>query len=350
MAEAPKAPEGASYENSTLAEVAEFIRDGRTFAVCGHINPDGDCLGSVLAMTALLRSMGKECAPLLANTMPAPRKYAYLAGFDEFKRALHYKKTPDVFISVDTPVVERMGESKPVMNRARKNVSIDHHPGVGIGAMVTHCDTHAASASMIVWELAKELVGEPPVEVAEACFAGLLTDTGRFQFQNTDARCLAAAGEMVAAGTDPARAATEIFQNRPLPAIQLEGRVIERTRLTPGGLVSYSWIDNADYEELGARKEDTEGLVDVLRSVEGVEVAVLIRGRETDVRCSIRAKRDVDVAAIAEGFGGGGHRAAAGFNIECSLAEGIERVAEAMAEVERALLEGKPLPTFGDSE
>ena len=338
MAGAPKAPEGASYENVTLAEIAAVIREGRTFAVCGHINPDGDCLSSVLAMTSLLRAMGRECQPLLANTMPAPRKYAYLAGFDEFKRALHYKKTPDVFISVDTPVVERMGESKPVMNRARTSISIDHHPGVGIGAMLTHCDTGAASASMLVWDLAGELVDEIPVDVADACYAGLLTDTGRFQFQNTDHRCLSCAGEMMDAGADPARAATEIFQNRPLPAIRLEGLVIERIRLTPGGLISYSWIDNADYERLGARKEDTEGLVDVLRAVEGVEVAVLIRGRESDVRCSIRAKRAVDVAAIAERFGGGGHRAAAGFNIECTLEEGIGRVASAMAEVERGLL------------
>lgn len=338
MAEAPRVPEGASYENVTLSEVAGFIRDASTFAVCGHINPDGDCLGSVLAMTALLRSMGKECQPLLANTMPAPRKYSYLAGFDEFKRSLHYKKTPDVFISVDTPVVERMGESKPVMNRARKTVSIDHHPGLGIGADVTHCDIKAASASMLVWDLAVELVGTPPVEVAEACYAGLLTDTGRFQFQNTDHRCLSCAGELMDAGADPARAATEIFQNRPLPAIRLEGRVIDRIELTPGGLISYSWIDNADYEELGAKKEDTEGLVDVIRAVEGIEVAVLIRGREDDVRCSIRAKRDVDVSKIAEGFGGGGHRAAAGFDLDCKLDEGIERVASAMAEVERMLL------------
>ncbi len=338
MAGVPQVPEGASYDNVPLSEIAALIRDARTFAVCGHINPDGDCLSSVLAMTSLLRSMGKECQPLLANTMPAPQKYAYLVGFDEFKRALHYKKTPDVFISVDTPVVERMGESKPVMNRARASVSIDHHPGVGIGAGLTHCDTHAASASMLVWDLAKELVGTPSAEVADACYAGLLTDTGRFQFQNTDHRCLSCAGEMMDAGADPARAATEIFQNRPLPAIQLEGLVIERIKLTPGGLISYSWIDNADYERLGAKKEDTEGLVDVLRAVEGVEVAVLIRGRENDVRCSIRAKRAVDVAVIAERFGGGGHRAAAGFNIECSLAEGIERVASAMAEVERDLL------------
>ena len=324
--------------NATFEEIAEYIADARTFAVCGHVNPDGDSIGSVLGMTHALRALGKEVQPLLANTSKVPLRYHFLEGADGFVFGDRFEDTPDVFIQVDTPNNDRVGFAHEVLVRCPKSVSIDHHPYEGVGAKLELCDPTAASASMLVWEMAKTLLGQPPVEVAEACYTGLISDTGRFQFQNTDARALACAGELVAAGVDPAHIATEVYQNRRPAAVRLEARMVERMSFTEHGLVAYSWIDEPDFDELGAKREDMEGLIDTLRSIEGIEVALLMQGRKKDVRCSIRAKHDVDVSKVAERFGGGGHKAASGFTLEGTLAERREELVAMLAEVEATLM------------
>ena len=326
--------------NATFEEMAECIRDAETFAVCGHVNPDGDSIGSVLGMVHTLRMMGKTATPLLANTSKVPLRYHFLEASDEFEFADRFEGTPDVFIAVDVPNNERLGDANAVLARSRKSIAIDHHPYDGVKSDLLLCDPTAASATMLVWEMARVLVGTPSAEIARACYAGLLTDSGRFQFQNTDARALAAAGEFVAAGADPAIVATEVYQNRRLPSIRLEGRMIERITVVGSRLVAYSWVDEPDFEELGAKREDMEGLVDTIRSIEGIEVALLVQGRKKDVRFSIRAKRGVDVSRIAERFGGGGHRAAAGFTLTGTLAERREDIVALIEGIERELAEG----------
>ena len=324
-----------------MSAIAECISQGETFAVSGHVNPDGDCIASVLAMVGILRQLGKSAVPLLANMAPAPAKYAFLEGHGEFVHASDYDGSPDVFISVDTATVDRMGDSLAVMERAGASISIDHHPGGSVGAGIELVDDTAAAACILVWDLAKALLDVPDASIASACYAGLLTDTGRFQFQNTDARSLTCAGDLVAAGADPAFVATEVYQNRPLPAIQLEGRMISRLELSPHGLIAYAWVDDSDYVELGAKMEDTEGLVDTVRAVAGIEAALLIRGRRTDVRCSIRAKRDLDVSEFARRYGGGGHKAAAGFTLDGLLPDRMGDIIEAIEGFERELLEAR---------
>lgn len=323
--------------NATYEEIASYIEGEESFVVCGHVNPDGDSIGSVVAMVLALRAAGKKAVPLLANTSKVPIRYHFLKASDEFEFADRFEGDPDVFIAVDVPNNERLGDANDVLKRCRKSVSIDHHPYDGVTADLFICDPTAASATMLVWEFAKTLVGQPSVEIAEACYAGLLTDSGRFQFQNTDARALSCAGELVHAGVNPAATATEVFQNRRLASIRLEGRMIERIRLTERGLVAYSWIDESDFDEIGAKREDMEGLVDTVRSIEGIEVAMLIQGRKKDVRCSIRAKRGVDVSKIAERFGGGGHKAASGFTLQGTLEERREELIEVLEGIDREI-------------
>ncbi|MGI6216717.1 MAG: DHH family phosphoesterase [Coriobacteriales bacterium] len=327
-------------QNSTFEEMVEYIKDEQSFAVCGHVNPDGDCIGSVLAMTCALRQAGKNAVPLLANSSPVPAKYGFLDGSEDFMHASHYKEDPDVFISVDTPFGDRMGEGLEVMGRAKKVVQIDHHPGDGVDRGLFHIDTSSASASMLVWEFAVALLGTPDVNIATACYTGLLTDTGRFQFQNTDARALNCASQLVSAGTDPALVATEVYEMRPLPSLQLEGRLISRIEFTSGGRIAWSWVEDADYVELGAKKEDTEGLVDVVRSVEGIDIAVLVRGRSNSVRCSIRAKRDLDVSVIASKFGGGGHKAASGFTVPGTLDKVRDELVDTFERIDKLIVDG----------
>ncbi len=327
--------EGADY-----AAIAQVVRGASTFAVCGHVNPDGDSVGSVLGMVALLRSLGKSVTPLLANASHAPAKYAFLEGHGDFIHATRFSKRVDVFVSVDTPTVERMGDSYEMMRRAATSISLDHHPEAGVGADLWRRDVGSSSASMMVWDLAKELTdGHPGAAVANACYTGIVTDTGCFQFQNSNARALLAASEMVLEGASPAQVCTEVFQSRKVAAIRLEGRIIERLRVSDGGKVAWSWILESDYDELGVAKEDTEGLVDTVRSVKSIEVAILAQSRKNDIRCSIRGKRDFDVSEIAREYGGGGHRAAAGFTLAGTLPAKMSDLSEMVDEID-ARVEG----------
>ncbi len=331
--------------NATFDEILEYIKAEKTFAVCGHVNPDGDSIGSVLGMVALLRQMGKEATPLLSNSAPAPEKYAFLEGYGDFVHAADYKKKPDVFIAVDTPNADRIGSSKELLGKASKTVAIDHHPSEEMPADLCFIDPTAASASILVWEFARLAVEKPSAAVAMACYTGLITDTGRFQFQNTDKRALERASDMVGFGADAAMAATEVYQNRPLGAIELESRLMQRMKVTPGGLISYSWVTDDDYSQTKSKKEDTEGLVDTIRSVCGIEIALLMRGKPDSVRCSIRAKHDIDVSVVAKHFGGGGHKAASGFTVNGSLEKNKSMIIAAMIVLENQIKDG----TFPDA-
>ena len=325
---------------ATLEEIARYFEGCKTVAISGHVNADGDSVGSVLALTSCLRSLGFEVTPLLADPATVPDKYASLEGYGDFAFSGSYVATPDLFISVDTSTEERMGFSLSVMKRSPKSVSIDHHKDSAISAELAHVEADAASACMIVWELAKILCGNPGVAVASACYAGTLTDTGMFQFQNCDGRCMQVVGELVDAGANPYEIASDVYQSKAIGLIKLEGRVAERLALTPQGKIAYSWVTKADFDELGVTKSESEGLVDIVRSAKGIEIALLARDEGEIIRCNIRSKKHLDVSTIAKRFGGGGHVAASGFSLKGDLKELLPIIIEVLVDVEESIATG----------
>ena len=325
---------------ATLEEIARYIDGCKTAAVSGHVNADGDSIGSVLALTCCLRSLGIAVTPLLADDATVPDRYAGFEGYGDFVFSGRYEATPDVFISVDTSTEERMGYSLPVMRRSPKSVSIDHHKDSAISADLTHVEADVASACMLIWELAKVLCGAPSAAVASACYAGTLTDTGMFQFQNCDARCMQAVGEFVDAGANPYEIATDVYQSKTIGLIKLEGRVADRLALTPRGTIAYSWVAKADFDELGVTKSESEGLVDIVRSAKGIEIGILMRDEGGIIRCNIRSKKHLDVSTIAKRFGGGGHVAASGFSLRGELAELLPRIVDVLVEIEDQIASG----------
>ena len=193
-------------------------------------------------------------------------------------------------------------------------------------ADLTYVDPDAAATAMIVWELAALLGARRDAAMATCAYTGLVTDTGRFQYQNTDAAALAAAADMVAAGADPARVARHVYQSRSLASVQLEGAAIGRMRLSAGGSVALSWVTKEDFARFGATKPDAEPLIDALRSLAGVRVACMLRDQGDMVRGSFRAKDGTNVAELAAAFGGGGHKAAAGFTVQAPIEEAVAQV------------------------
>ncbi|WP_165044116.1 bifunctional oligoribonuclease/PAP phosphatase NrnA [Adlercreutzia sp. ZJ138] len=317
---------------SSITDIAAMLKASNTVAICGHVSPDGDCIGSQLALQLALESLGKRVIGLLAQDEPIDESLSFLPGSDRLVPAACYDGAElDAFVAVDVPTTKRMGEAATTIMRAAHHAAvIDHHAADESLVALAHIDPQAPSASTLVWQLVCTLGAERVRGVAECCYVGLLTDTGRFQFQNTTPMAFACASEMVAAGADPAYIAREVYQNRSLASLALEDRVIEHLKFSDDGACVLSWLSATDFEQTGAVKTDADALIGTIRSLRGVRIACMLREQEGAVRGNLRAKDNTDVSAIARRYGGGGHRAAAGFTLECSLDQARITVMEDM--------------------
>ncbi|MDR2109069.1 MAG: DHH family phosphoesterase [Coriobacteriales bacterium] len=311
-----------SRVGSPEAVLAELV-GVRSAAICGHVNPDGDCLGSNLALAELLRALGIQTSSLLAQPSPPPDLYAFLEGY-EFIAAADYTQTPDLFIIVDAPSLERIGDAAAIFKRARRTLVIDHHPEYAGVADLYFGDVYAPATASLVWQLIEASGIQPNRRMAEYCYVAIMTDTGRFSFQNTDAEAFEQAARMVHLGARPTWLSQRVYENKPIGAVRLESRLVERIHFACAGAVVYSWINEQDFSDFSVSRDDTEGLPTILRSLAGVEVAALLREETGSVRVNLRSRAGLDVGAFARAHGGGGHEAAAGLTLQMTLAEALE--------------------------
>lgn len=309
--------------NISLEEIASRIHGAQSFALCGHVSPDGDCLGSQLALADALRALGKDVACLLAKDDFLDPSLSFMKGFDGLVPASGFDGEVDLFIALDVPTRERLADAALVLDRARSSLTIDHHEAESVMTDYTYTVPGSASTSLLVWDLIGMLGIERTQAMATCAYAGLMTDTGRFQYQNADAVCFAKASEMVAFGAMPHEISRSVYQNRTVASVLIEGVAIDRMLLLEDGLVAMSWLTQQDFEACAATKADAEPLIDILRSIRGISVACMLREQDGVVRGSLRAKDDADVASIAREFGGGGHRAAAGFTLNMSIEDAV---------------------------
>lgn len=314
--------------NTTLQAIAEALLVHDNYVICGHVGPDGDCLGSQLALAAALRQCGKQVTCVLARNEPIDGTLTFLPGAEAMVPAALYEGPCDSFVAVDVPTPERLGDGAALQARAAFTVTIDHHAVPEAMSCLSYTDPDVASTSMLVWEVAALMGCDRDKIIATCAYTGLMTDTGRFQYQNADAAAFAAAAAMVAAGAEPAAISRQFYQNRSRASVALESVAIDHMTFSPDGRAVLSWLSLDDFARCGAVKSDAEPLIDVLRSIHGVAVACMLREQPTEVRGSLRAKDDTDVAAIAKEFDGGGHRAAAGFTVHEPLAQAVALVAQ----------------------
>lgn len=311
-------------ELDAFERIQELVEEAERIAISGHTSPDGDALGSVLGLGLALRARypEKDVAFLLADDAPVPRIYRFLAGAGDLVPACRYEGSPDLFIAVDCPVIDRLADAQEVARRARHVASFDHHPARAEFAEVSVRRVHCAATAVLIDDfLCREGMALSP-DMATALFCGIVTDTGRFQYQNADPAAFNAAAHLVAAGAEPARVALEVYQSQRIEYLRLESLVMGRIRLVADGRVAYSYARRADLADLGVSQDECDGLVDVVRSVLGVEVCLFLKEVEGgSVRGNLRSKGDLDVSGIAAAFHGGGHAAAAGFTYEGTLEE-----------------------------
>lgn len=315
---------------AAYARIASLVADAETIALSAHTRPDGDAIGSVLALAGALRERWpeKRVTCLLADDDPVPRIYRFLPGADAYVPASAYREDPDLFIALDLPTDKRLANSRAVMERARAVASFDHHPQDASFADVSAVRTDAAATGVLVLEFAEQIGAPLTPAMANQLFCAIVTDTGRFQYQNADAECFRCASLLVDAGADPSWVALNVYQNFRLAYLRLEGIVMGRIVTLCDDRVAYSYATRQDLERTGAKDEECDGLIDQVRSVEDVEVALFLKEGQTPglVRGNLRAKGSVDVSRIAAQVGGGGHRAAAGFSMEGGIDDVFSQV------------------------
>ena len=318
---------------STLAEIGGVIRTHQRFVVLSHVRPDGDALGSQLALALSLQKLGKEVT--VWNEDGLLEKYNFLPGGERLIRPASEPQDFDIAVALDTATQNRLGTAGESVRHVKAWINIDHHPSnPGYGDLV-YIDPTSPATGQIIFELIRSEQLPMDLAIAENLFVAISTDTGSFQYPNTTSRTFEIGAELVRCGVDVGRVSQLLYENYPRRRAELLRELLGTMRFEAGGKVASFSLSLKVAAELGVKPEDNEGLIDHLRAIHGVIVAVffeeLIDGK---VRVSMRSKsEDVDVSAICQKFGGGGHKLAAGARVRGTLAEVEQRLVQAICEV-----------------
>jgi phosphoesterase RecJ-like protein len=315
-------------QNADLVAVAEAIRLHDRFLITTHENPDGDALGSILAMKFALDQLGKDGFLYLSGIIPLPHEYDFMS-LDGLSRVPPPDSAERVVLALDCANERRIGPDPALLEAAPLVIDVDHHHDNSRFGDINLVVPDASSTGEILYDLFHELEIEVTPEIAEALYIALVTDTGRFQYTNTTPKALRMAAELVEAGANVHQVFQDVYENVAFAKIKLLARALEKARVYEGGRVIVADLARDDFAEAGAEEPFAEGIIDYLRAVEGAEIVALIREPPTQNgptrRVSLRTRAEgVDVSAIARKSGGGGHRQAAGFSSEASTDEIVD--------------------------
>jgi phosphoesterase RecJ-like protein len=313
--------------------VIDAINQAQSILIAGHISPDGDALGSMLALAQALKSMGKPRVEVICPD-GLPQIYRFLPGSEEILLA----PTSDSFdlgIALDCDGESRLGASAPHIFSAKKVIDIDHHGGLDLFGDITWVDSTAAATGELVFELITEM-GVPINEPIAVCLlTAQMVDTGSFRYANTTSRTFAIASKLMEAGARPVQIAARLYEEKAYSAAKLHGIALSRIHRNTDGSVIWAYLLQSDFIEAGATEDETEGIINQLRSIRGGKIAVLFKETtENSVKISLRSRNGTDVSEVARQFGGGGHKLASGCTVVGSIGEVQQKV---LAAVEEAL-------------
>jgi phosphoesterase RecJ-like protein len=317
-----------SAARSKFEEIGLLLREHQRFAVMSHVRPDGDALGSQLAIALSLQQLGKEVR--VWNEEGMLEKYSFLPRAELVTKPPSIPEDFDCAIALDTAIQSRLGTALAAVRSAKIWINIDHHlsnPGYGD---VVDVDPDAPATAEIIFRLIKSQNLPFNRDIAENLYAAISTDTGSFQYPKTSARTFEIAAELIRAGLDVGHLNQQLYENYPRRRLELLRELLRTMRFEHEGRVASVSLSLKTAAELGVLPEDNEGLIDHLRAIRGVIVAVFFEElNDGKVRVSMRSKDDaVDVCAICQKFGGGGHTLAAGARVRGTLAEVEEKVLE----------------------
>lgn len=291
------------YENN----IAQHLKNAEVIAVSGHLNPDGDAVGSVLAFAQMLDAMGKKPIVLIEDF---DEKFNIIKGTEYIYKGDYNNINPDIFFALDCGSIDRLRNAEPVFKRSKLTYNIDHHQSNTNFADINIVNGTASSASEIAYEIISKMT-DINKDIATAIYIGILTDTGGFMYNSTSQRTHQIAGELVSAGIDTPFIHAKILCQHTLPQARLMGVAMGNMQIDEGCIASTT-ISKVEMSICGAAQSDLDGIAEYMLNTKGIEVAVLCTERDNGfTKLSFRSKK-IDVSQIAQELGGGGHKLAAG--------------------------------------
>ena len=303
-------------QNNSFREIGEQLMAADSVLIYPHVNMDGDALGSAVAVCRTLRDLGKTCYILIEDDIP--RNLQFL---DRGYCTHDQNRIADVDISLclDCGDISRFLKRKDRFLEGKTSICIDHHRTTVPFCDYNYVDPEAAATGQLIYYLLQEMGTVMDGEIADAIFAAITTDTGNFQYSNTTRECHEITAQLYDLGVNVRRVSQEIYESVRQERILLHSAALSRMERFAGGLAAMTVVTQDMLQETGAGMDETEGIVDKLRSMEGVEIAILVKEDVEKLKLSLRAKSWGNVAAIAGEFGGGGHTKAAGCSLKLPL-------------------------------
>lgn len=296
-----------------LEDIKKALKNVKTALVISHIDPDGDSIGSTLALGAMLDKLGINTTLFCEDGVP--RIYRFLDGAEKIKKKLALSEHFHIAFAVDASDEERLGKKVNLREAAKIIVNIDHHPDNALFGDINYVSQRSSAAEMI-YRLCKYLKIKMDPGIAEALYVALITDTGNFRYETTSTDTFTMATELLRAGVKTHALTTRVYDNKSIASLRVCSAALANLELSPDRKIAWTSVSEEMMGKFGAKPEDLIGLVDRIRSVEGIEVAILFRQEGNKIKINFRSKEKVDVSAIAACFGGGGHHKAAGATIE----------------------------------
>lgn len=313
--------------DNIFLELRNKIENANSIIIFSHVSPDGDTLGSNLALSLMIEKyFNKKVDSVFVGMLPSI--YSYLPNFERFidVQNIDKNKKYDLGIAVDVASKDRMVFGTPIFDNAEFKVNIDHHKtNIGYGD-INIIDGDAACVGVILYKIFKEWDLEIPKDVARCVYTSLLTDTGGFKYENTTPETFMLAAELVKLGVSPTYEFRACYETKPQSMVQFQAYVVSNTVFYNSGKIAFSKITRSDMSKFGATDDYTEGIVEVLRTSKNVEVAAILKEtKEGYTKVSLRSKT-VDVTPIVMDFGGGGHTFAAGCTIKKPIAIAFDKL------------------------
>jgi len=316
---------------SVLEQIGLEIEKVPETALFSHVSPDGDCLGSMLALGLALESLGKKV--MYYNTGPLPENLRFLPDIDKISRVIP-RELPETLIFIDCAEAERV-ESFSIKNyfQGKQVINIDHHVSNNLFGTLNWIDPGAAATGEMVYGLIKKLGAAITKDIAINLYTAIITDTGRFSFSNTTAKSFKIAAELVKTGIDLAAINSILFEQKTFSQIKLLHKALSNLELLENGKIAIIVLSQKDFEETGTEENLSEGLVNYARNIESVEAAALLKEIESEeIRVSFRSNTWIDVNKVASQFGGGGHIRASGCTVNTPLLTAKQAVISALEE------------------
>ena len=319
---------------TAINEVIQEIRKNKTFLISTHINPEGDALGSSLALGLALKTLGKKV--LVVNRDPVPRALDFLPYQQIFQQRDRVSEPYDVLAVLDCGDLARTALFDPQRMPATRIVNIDHHLTNRQFGHVNWIQVDATATGEMIYDLIKAMGIQVTPDIALCLYTSIVTETGSFRYSNTSTRTFQIAAELVGKGVEPWKAAQQLFERNTEGQLRLLAELLVKMKVSQDGQTAWMVVTQDQFAATKTTTEDTENFINYPRSIDGVEVAIFFRELTPDsYKLSFRSKGRVDVAALAEKFGGGGHHNAAGCVVKGSLSQVKEKILAAVGDAIR---------------